>query len=386
VTLTERGDGKVRTADRPLRIGITIGMRDEVESLWINGIKQNALYLAKLFQHSPRGHEVLLVNTTNVSLAHVPWDTTQFPVCTFDEAKDRLDVLIELGGQIGEDATRYIHERGTKLVSYCCGPEYVQNIEAMIFGRQLYRNLFVNQKYDAVWAIPQVMELNAGFFRTLRRRPVREVPFVWDPVCLEQRCQMLAEKGEYRAGRSAKRVAVMEPNVDVLKFSLYPLFIAELAYRVMPEKIEYVHVTNSDHLARENPEFIGVANHLDLVREHKVSFIGRHDTPAFLSEYTDIVVSHQWGLPLNYFYFDVCWNGYPLVHNASLCPELGYFYSGNDLDAGALCVVDALTNHDENAQSYMRRQRELIGRFLATNQTLAMQYDRLLYGLFAPAL
>ncbi len=47
---------------RGLRIGITIGLRDAAESLWINGIKQNALYLCKLFQHSPLRHRVTLVN------------------------------------------------------------------------------------------------------------------------------------------------------------------------------------------------------------------------------------------------------------------------------------------------------------------------------------
>ncbi|WP_413214416.1 DUF2827 family protein [Paraburkholderia kururiensis] len=47
---------------RGLSIGITIGLRDAAESLWINGIKQNALYLSKLFQHSPLRHQVLLVN------------------------------------------------------------------------------------------------------------------------------------------------------------------------------------------------------------------------------------------------------------------------------------------------------------------------------------
>lgn len=47
---------------RALRVGITVGLRAEGESLWVNGIKQNALYLSKLFQHSPLRHQVLLVN------------------------------------------------------------------------------------------------------------------------------------------------------------------------------------------------------------------------------------------------------------------------------------------------------------------------------------
>ena len=72
-------------------------------------------------------------------------------------------------------------------------------------------------------------------------------------------------------------------------------------------------------------------NQLDIVREHKAVFLGRHDTPRFLAENTDIVVSHQWENPLNYFYLEVCWQGFPLVHNATLCADLGYYYQGNDV-------------------------------------------------------
>ncbi|MBN3779027.1 DUF2827 domain-containing protein [Burkholderia sp. Ac-20345] len=367
---------------RGIRIGITIGMHDSAESLWVNGIKQNALYLAKLFQQSRRRHEVMLVNTTDVDVTgELPWDKRLFPTRSFHDAKDSVDVLIELGGQISEDQTRYLKERGAKVVSYCCGPEYVQMIEAMIFGRRMCDSVFINQGYDAVWVIPQVMETSAAFLGSLRRMPVVEVPFVWDPMCLEMRTRDLPFEGQYRPRGAAKRLTVMEPNIDVLKFCLYPLLIAEEAFRKVPDAIEYVHVTNAEHLARLSPEFIGVAQYLDLVRQSKVSFVGRHDTPSFLSEHTDVVVSHQWGLALNYFYFDVCWNGFPLVHNAQLCADLGYVYPGNDVQAGAAKLIDVLQHHDDNWEAYRMRQRWVIGGFLATNPEVVARYDVLLDGL-----
>ncbi|QVN21296.1 DUF2827 domain-containing protein [Burkholderia pyrrocinia] len=369
---------------RSLRIGITIGLRDSAESLWVNGIKQNALYLMKLFQRSPLKHRVTLVNTTDVPItASLPWDLEQFPACSFNDAKDSLDVLIELGGQIGRPQTEYLQSRGAKVVSYCCGPEYVQMMEAMIFSRRMADSIFINQQYDQVWVIPQVVDTSAGFFSVLRRRPVREVPFVWDPMCIDMRTHDLPFHGAYRPRARSKQLSVMEPNIDVLKFCLYPLLIAESAYRKCGSKIGYVHVTNSDHLARNSPEFIGVANHLDLVRDSKVSFVGRFDTPQFLSEHTDIVVSNQWGLALNYFYFDVCWNGYALVHNAQLCNEIGYFYPGNDLEEGTRQLVEAIEAHDKDWQGYVKRQREQIGRFLSTNPRQIEAYDKLLIGLFA---
>jgi len=107
---------------RSLRIGITIGLHWEGESLWVNGIKQNALNLALAFKHSPHGHRVWLVNTTDIAITPaLPWSLAEFPTLSFREAKDELDVMIELGGQLSPDEVDYLKRRGVRLVSYCCG-------------------------------------------------------------------------------------------------------------------------------------------------------------------------------------------------------------------------------------------------------------------------
>lgn len=367
---------------RSLRIGITIGLHHEAESLWVNGIKQNALYLMRVFQHSPLRHQVVLVNTTSIAItAKLPWDLERYPVRRFEDVKDNLDILIELGGQINSGQTDYIKARGTKLVSYCCGPEFVQLTEAMIFNRRMSDSIFINQRYDEVWVIPQVIETSLHFFKTLRRSPVREVPFVWDPMCIEARTCDLPDHGEYRPAAGPRRLSVMEANIDVLKFCLYPMLIAENAYRIVGDEIAHLHVTNSEHLARHCPEFIGIARYLDIVRNHKASFVGHFETPRFLSEHTDIVVSHQWGLALNYFYFDVCWNGYPFVHNAHLCRDLGYYYADNDVDEGARQLVHAIRRHDADWERYRDQQRQIIARYRSTNAEIVTRYDELMLQL-----
>ena len=60
-----------------LRIGITIGLRSPDESLWINGIKQNAVYLAEALRHVTAVASVQLVNTTDVPVTGaLPWNST----------------------------------------------------------------------------------------------------------------------------------------------------------------------------------------------------------------------------------------------------------------------------------------------------------------------
>jgi hypothetical protein len=119
-----------------LRIGITIGLHHEAETLWNNGIKQNAAFLAEALRHCPQVARVVLVNTTAVAItAALPWDQVRHPTLSFETAKDDLDVLIELGGQIDAAQTEYLKQRNVRLVSYCCGFEYVHAMESVLFRK-----------------------------------------------------------------------------------------------------------------------------------------------------------------------------------------------------------------------------------------------------------
>jgi hypothetical protein len=371
-----------------LRIGITIGLHQEAETLWNNGIKQNAVFLAEALKTSSMVRSVRLVNTTPVRITPaLPWDQQRWPTVAFEDAKDSLDVLIELGGQISAVQTDYLKQRGTRLVSYCCGFEYVHTMESILFGRPLWGyDLFVNQRYDDLWVIPQVAPISQHYFSTLRRRPATVVPFVWDPMFIEERSRTLADAGQYKPRPGPRRLSVMEQNLDVVKFCLYPILIAEEAYRRNPDAIAYLHVTNALRLAQESKEFVALMNQLDIVRNHKASFLGVFETPAFLSEMTDVVISHQWENALNYFYLEVCWQGYPLVHNAHLCADLGYYYEGNDVQAGCARLLDVFDHHDAQAGAYAARQRQLIARYRPTDATVVAGYEALLTRLIAAPL
>ncbi|WP_244164316.1 DUF2827 domain-containing protein [Variovorax atrisoli] len=360
-----------------------MGLHHEAETLWNNGIKQNAVFLAEALRHCPTVASVVLVNTTATPItAALPWDQARWPTVTFEAAKDNVDVLIELGGQIDAAQTDYLKQRGARLVSYCCGFEYVHAMESMLFGKPLWgQNLFVNQRYDDIWMVPQVANISQPYFEVLRRTDARPVPFVWSPVFLDERTRALPDAGVYLPKTGPRRLSVMEPNINVVKFCLYPVLIAELAYRSRPEAIALLQVTNAERLAKENMEFITLMNQLDLVRQHKAVFLGRHETPVFLAQNTDIVISHQWENPLNYFYLETCWQGYPLVHNAHLCADLGYYYQGNDVSGASARVIEAIDTHDAQAASYRERQRSLIDRYLPGNAAATEVYDTLLLGL-----
>lgn len=376
-----------------LRIGISIGLMHNNESMWTNGIKQNALFLAKVLMASESGHEVILLNTTDHAVGNpedkidlvnkLSWDPVQFPTQNFMqflETDGKLDVFIELGGQISVENMLRLKEKGAKCISYCCGVEYLYLVEKMVNNIACWpQGLLVNRNFDAIWCVPQVAEHSAPFLGTLRRAPARAVPFVWDPMFIEQRAAEFEGGGLYRpSGRQGKRIAIMEPNQNVVKTCIFPIMITELVHRQTPELIEMMNVVNGIHWAKHSSDFNQLMSHMDLVRDHKAVFIERHDTAAFLALHTDVVVSHQINNPLNYFYFDVSWLGYPLVHNAYKCEELGYFYSESDVDMGAKKLAHAIKTHDGRFDAYREEQRMQLLRYTSQNRRLVRQYDELL--------
>jgi hypothetical protein len=370
-----------------LRIGITIGLRHAGESMWTNGIKQTALFFAKLLKASPQRHEVTLVNTTPTPITGaLPWDLRDYPTLPYESAKNKLDVLFVMGGAISQAWLRELQENGTKVVSFRLGSEYFVSMERMVFNQQTADSRPVHLSgFDQMWFIPQVWEANQPYLQVLHKlapSQIKQVPFVWDPMFIETYLQDHPDQGEYRPRAGPRRLSCFEPNINVLKTFIFPLLIAEMVYREAPDSIEFMSVLGSQHF-RNNEEFLGVIEHLDIVRKKgKCYFEDRHITPGFLAEHTDVVLSHQIYNPLNNLTLEVGWLGYPLVHNSPLCRDIGYYYEGFDVEAGAKLLSYAINEHDAHWQAYRDQNRDRIAKYLPTHPAQIQAYDALIAGLF----
>ena len=64
-----------------------------------------------------------------------------------------------------------------------------------------------------------------------------------------------------------------------------------------------------------------------------------------------MLVCHQILNPLNYLYLDAVYLGYPVLHNAYMCEDLGYYYKGSDTIEVAKMLSYILENHDKNLDS-----------------------------------
>jgi hypothetical protein len=282
------------------------------------------------------------------------------------EATDEVDVIIEMGGTLDIQWLDLMRARGKKVVYFCCGQPFVALAEPAVFNKPTHA--WRPDRCDEVWLLPKDTAF-APMMRTFHRCDVHIAPYIWHSHFVERRAQEVAGVLGVRYGyqpraagpdgeRAGLRVAIFEPNISVVKTSSIPMLACDEAYRADPESVAAMHVLNTLHL-KDHPTMLHFANSLNLVREHKATFHGRHDIVGFMTQYADAVVSHQWQNDQNYSYLDALYGDYPLIHNSPWLRDAGYYYPEFDAQQGAAQLRRAAAGHDNYLDAYRARAQRV---------------------------
>lgn len=366
-------------------IGITIVLF-KGDSVFANGIRQNGLMLAKLLKLA--GHEVTLINFANKdAMVEYPWSNDEYNTVNIFEKPaypKHLDVLIHLQtipNQSESISWKSINPN-LKIVSYKCGNNYVNDMEDIIFQtRKTKDNLLkFDRTVDAIWYVPQQELNNKDYLSILYNKKANAIPFVWDPMFIDEHIK-LTPNAMYTPKEGAKRVSIFEPNLNIVKYSVPSILATEQAYRQRPDLIGFMYASNTSKLIDINL-FKAMMNQLDIVRDQKAQFTNRYSIVHFLSTNTDIVMSHQWGNPLNYLYLDALYMGYPLVHNAHLIADLGYYYEDFNLYDAANQLIEVAENYDNIYEDFRKDSMKKIFRYMPENKKLQEEYTKLIHSLF----
>jgi|694.fasta_scaffold00017_252 hypothetical protein len=378
-----------------LKIGITISLMNYSESIWTNGLKQNILMFIHLLKQSKNNYEVFLLNTNKVEGDDAKKGNylKDIDIFYFDDKYMEMDLIFPMGSQIHEEKVLKFKESGNKkYVAYKCGNNYVLHMEKVLFDENKKKYMEIETTFDEVWYIPQQHETNYGYYNTLYRTNAIMVPFIWHHKFLLESVKEIEQgfiDGKYKKGykyqpfKEKKTIGVMEPNINIVKYALIPTMITEECYRgeIGKKNINSLMITNAQNL-KTNHEFMGLIKTFDLYKDGKVTGEGRYQTAFVLSQYVDILVCHQVLNPLNYLYLDAAFLGYPVLHNAPLCKDLGYYYEGSDTVEGSKQLNYILTEHDNNLTEYHERNDKVLQRYHADNEMLVETYDKMIYNLF----
>jgi len=391
---------RILNEPKDVKIGITLTLFNDVHSFFSNGINQNSLYLCELLINA--GFDVyFIVEDTKLFdikkeiLNEILYDP-RFQYKKYSEILySEFNVVITLSFSYGETfICNYLKYMNTKHVGYFCGNSYIIETEKILYNQHKKRqedayDFTINNqpKYDQIWSIPQMRDINLDFWHILHRCKCIEAPFVWSSNAIKLFCKSNNCKEEnlyYKNRGPDKKIAIFEPNISIMKWALPSILICESAYR-NNKHINHLYVTNISSSSTNDfnlSQFNKFMNSLDIVREKKCSIEARYTTLSFMSNHADIAISHQWGNPLNYLYFDLAWMGWPIIHNAHLCKDVGYFYENFNLVEGASVLEKVIKNHDNNKEQYLKDNRKALDRFLTTNKELQEHYKKLIFDLF----
>lgn len=342
-----------------LTVGVTFYLHNEPRSIFANGGHQHAVFLARLLARCPGVKRVLALNggPGEKPPPDMLYDGLGLDFVRFEQVDDEVDLLIECGAQIPAWQAEAVHKRGGKVVAFKFGNAFVLDSQKLCDGRG-NQQCFNGARFDAVWTNPQHMRTNASYWEAIYRCPVLVVPHIWDRTFVDLVAAKLGLDFGYRPGRARKRIAIYEPNLEVVKTCLLPMIICDLTYREQPDLIDTVWVTNTDRL-RGQLTFQAHHAMLDICREraadgkHVATFEARYNLVQFQSQHADVCVSWQWENALNYAYYELLSGHYPLVHNSELLPAgIGYRYHDFDAHDGARALLVALRSHDERAEEY----------------------------------
>jgi hypothetical protein len=377
-----------------MKIGITLGLKDNQESIWTNGIKQNVLMLVHLLKNSEKNYEVCILNSMNIDLTEKPSYLDGVDIHYFNDKFLEMDLLIVMGAQIFDYQLETFKKSGPnkKVVSYKCGNNYVIHMENILFKPSEDKKFQYERQYDEVWYVPQQDEVNSGLYKTLYRTNAFAVPFIWSEKFLFESVREI-HKGfkegkytkdwQYDTTKEKKILGIMEPNLNIVKFCLIPAMIAEESYRTIEGRrhIEKLRITNATTVSKHK-EFMSIIQTFDLFKEGKISAESRYQTAYMLTQHLDVLICHQLLNPLNYLYLDAAYLGYPVLHNAPMCKDLGYYYEGSDTVEASKILNYILTEHDKNIDEYNEKNDKVLQRYHIDNQEVVKTYDMLIENLF----
>lgn len=366
-----------------MRIGISI-ITTPGHNIWNNGIGQNVYHLANTLSRIPFVERVFLINAGDQDYhPHGAGDiANDYPLMSLAEAREGLDVAVELSGALDVAWIKRLRASGGKVVYHNCGQPHASLVEPTIFDKPSFFG--EAERCDAVWQLPKDAIFN-NMMSVIHRCPVVTVPYLWDPIFIEQSIRDMTDKTvtfgyKKKSLKSGAVVSIFEPNISAIKMGVIPFMICEEVFSKSPTLINRVNFLNGIEMAA-HPTFFHLVNRSHLYTQKKLAITPREVFANTMSHGSNLVVAHQLECVDNYAYLDALYGNYPIVHNSPSFSEVGYYYSDSDIDEGCVALTRAIRTHDDDLEIYAKNSKNFINRFSPANKNNVDDYARALLSL-----
>jgi hypothetical protein len=360
-------------------------------NIFANGLFQNVFVLYKMFE-SMGMCPMLIVNEKPKTLDNIPpMIRTARMIVAEELLKQPIPVFayIEIGMSIDPVVRKFLRMIGSKSYKLYLGNILNIDIETPIFYQQTNFAHHVIGELDEVWVSPHYKqhEEYACYLNHTDPKVQKHltVPYVWDPCFITNTSKSL--KWRPRTDSEKETIVITEPNISFQKSSIIPILALERWYRNNKELASrtgqtkwdgQVVVFNGERLL-VSPYFKeNIYDNLELVKDNKISMLGRSDVQKTLEIYPYATfLLHQINNEYNYMTLELLYFGYPVIHNAESWSEYGYYYKGSDLDSIANQFMKTRT-HETNGETYKSHAQTLIWTHSPYNPSVQKKWDEIL--------
>ena len=369
-----------------MKIGITLRYLDNFEArLFSNGLYQNIFTLYNLLKNIGYTPVICIglapeFDNCKKSLSEMGFDSIEFKAKEIKNAK--LDLIIEAGTVIDSlDGIRSVCPN-IKVVALLYGNPYFPRIENVIFNKEVGSSSMA-AKREGVWVSPH-FEFSKEFLKAMSGvEEVKTAPFIWTPKYMDK---SLEERGFDRESfiknlKPAGDIAVLEPNINILKTSIIPSMIIESLYNEHPELIKSGMCYGSYELI-ESKTANTILSNLNCVKKKVLTVEHRYKFADIFTKWSGSIVSHQHYNELNYVYLEALHYNIPLIHNSPFFKDVGYYYDEFNISEGKEALKEAILTHKYRSQEKRELEEYHVNKFLDTNQKNINGYKELIESLF----
>lgn len=335
------------------------------EQIWANGLFQNIYVLYKMFEAMGYEPYMLVDSLDNNKDAAIHRNFRMLDFKTYIQAPFPVAAYLEFGMSCDPAIRRFFRNTGAKVAKTYLGNILNIDIETMTFYRSANFSHHVAGEIDEIWVSPHY-DFHADYAGSINGLcgRTRIAPYVWDPHFVAELANTYVEPPL----GSARRFAIMEPNISFQKNSLVSILAVEAYYRRHPARVGEVIVVNGQRM-KDNPYFQqSILPFLTLHRDGKLQLMPRAHVVNFAKVFKDaVILQHQVNNEYNYSFLEWLYMGFPVVHNHRRLAAYGYSYAENDFEAAATRIEEVVENHGKNQESYRAQARQLLWRFSIYN-------------------
>jgi hypothetical protein len=329
-------------------------------ALWSNGLHQNCLFLYKLFEAANYIPYFLVQKKTN-SVEEKQYNVVE--ITEFDINPFHIHALIIIGANCDKFLREKLIKKGTKIFTLLLGNVLNIDIEKPMFtdifnkhhSEGFQQTLLSSPHYHLAYEyIDAIYNVNQNS---------KMAPYVWDSYLIKDLIHMYewSNTGPFS-------FTIMEPNIGFQKCSLVPIMICESYYRNNPNNMEGIVVINGSKLIESQYFLTNILSNLELYKSKRIFLIKRLSIREAATTFKqNIIIHHAVNNDYNYLFLEYLFMGFPVIHNYEMLKEYGYYYKGDDIEAGKNMIEYVINNHGSNLATYKASCQQLIWKFSIYN-------------------